>query len=156
MRYRDYILILIFIYSCNFKNQSYDRFQNYGDPSKVKDIKIDFKNEIIIANKRFKVSNQEAIDLLLKVKEIRAKKDTHYNGTLTSNDLILVGVPNDSDQRWLFDIGQFQKGSDKYYGLAHFWVDANNGEIEVLDLNFGVDDPIDLNEWIKLEGNRKE
>ena len=131
--------------------------QDNGDPSKyVQRDTNSQKTKILNANKKFKITDSVALELLLKVKEIKEIKSHDYHDSITSNDLVLIGIPNDSDKRWEFEMGQFQKGLDKYYSFIRFWVDANTGKIEILDLNFGVDDPIDLNRWINLERKRKE
>jgi hypothetical protein len=153
MRATLYLLILTFFYSLNsIGTITAQVIHDNGDPSKyVQRDTNSQKTKIIDANKKFKITDSVALELLLKVKEIKEIKSHDYHDSITSNDLILISIPSDSDKRWEFDMGQFQKGLDKYYSFIHFWVNANSGKIEVLDLNYGVDDPIDLSNWLKLK-----
>jgi hypothetical protein len=161
---------LIFLIACN-PNKRKDQYlssvnnrktseiatQNDGDPSKLLILKRDSLQVLIKeANKRVKVPDSSAIELLLKVNEIREINNYNYHNPKIFNSLNIIGVPNDIEKRWEIDMGQFQEGIDKYYSFIRFWVEANTGSIEVLDLNFGVDDPIELNEWLKLKRDDKK
>ena len=154
MRLLQFILTLLLInsYSCGLNRHDKPMIKSESDSTKTKNVKTcNFQNEILQANKRFQISDKKALQLLLDIKEINILKNWNYKDTITSNDLFLIGIPNDSDQRWQFDLGQFQKGVDKYYALSHFWINASTGKIEVLDMNYGIDNPINLNEWLKLK-----
>ena len=147
------ILLFIFISSCNSNEIAPNKtIINNGDSSKYKFVYNDsIKLNCIRANKIYRISDSTALGLLIKYKEINDILNYDYHDSVTYNEINIIGIPNDSNSRWEFDMGQFQKGVDKYYSFIHFWVDANSGKIEVLDLNYGVDDPIDIQKWIELK-----
>lgn len=143
--------------SCSYNKTSVDKpMSNDGDPSKILIINKDsINNKLVDANKNFKISDSLAIVLLLKVSEIKEIKNYDYKDNRTFNELTVIGIPDNSNPRWEIDMGQFQKNvQDKYYSFIRFWIDANTGEIEILDIDINVDDPISLDEWIKHK-NRK-
>jgi len=126
-----------------------------GDPSKIIEINCDSLNQLISeANKKYKITHNIALNLLLDIKEINEIINYDYKDNKTFNQLNIIGFPSETDTRWEIDMGQYQEEiRSKYYSFIKFWVNANTGKIEVLDLNYGVDDPISLDEWLRLKKN---
>jgi hypothetical protein len=84
MRQLIFILLFINFFSCTLKNQNNSKSHCIIDSSRINGSEsYDFKNEILKANKKYKIFDKMALNLLINKKEISELKDWKYNDTIT-------------------------------------------------------------------------
>ena len=143
-------LILLFIAgalcSCQFNSKnkkSSDLITNSTDGFKGDSLNI----EISESNRKFKINDSVAIELVRKVPEFRAIIDYKYEDTTIFNQLYVESVPTDSDYNWQFKIVQFHRQTGHTSSLMWLLVNANDGKINVWDIP--KDTIISLETWLK-------
>jgi hypothetical protein len=149
-----FIFILFFILSC--KNKGSDN-QNDLDSDSTKFFQKEKKDiiaEIKAANRKFKVSDSDAFKLLKNIKEISELLNTEFVNKNISNELVIEGVPLDSDPIWSVQLRQVQTGNNRTIVLLFFTVDANNGQIKVMDNFLKPGQVLNLDEWLKLKNQK--
>lgn len=107
-----------------------------------------FKIEIKAANKRFKISDSQAIMAVRQVKDLREIIDwKSKNDSTIFNSISIAGVPNDTCPYWTINIRQEQPRFDHSASLMYLIVIANTGKIMIWD--FPKDSLLTIDEWRK-------
>ena len=142
------IIVLISLWSCmsgsgNRNGHNTGANQNSADNGDSI-IKIETAESI----KKFAINDSMAIALVQQVPEIKQIIDYKYADTTIFNELHLVSVPTDSDNKWQFQVVQFQKKIDHAASLIWLLVNARTGEIGILDIP--KDTVISLDDWRRI------
>ena len=141
------ILILISASLCSCHNSQKRNQDNtvtnsndgfYGDTLKI---------EASESNRKFKINDSLAIELISQVRELRQIIDYKYEDTTIFNQLYIQNIPSGTDNNWQFKIVQFHPKTGKVASLMQLFVNANNGSISILDSP--KDTIISLESWLK-------
>ena len=143
-------LILLFITgalcSCQFNSKnrnSTNTISNSSDGFKGDSLNIEFSE----SNRRYKINDSLAIELIRRVPEFKQIIDYKYEDSTIFNQLYVESVPTDSDKNWQFKIVQFHRQTGHVSSLMWLIVNANNGNISVWDIP--KDTIIPLDTWLK-------
>jgi len=157
MRHFLWIIIILICgleFSCkNFHNGSKNSdTRDSLSQNKVKANSIDslYKVEISVANKRFKISDSKAIEIVRQVKNLREIIDWKYKDDSTVFNVANIdGIPNDTCFNWTINIRQEQPLINQSASLMFLIVNANNGNIKIWDIP--KDTLLTVDEWRKKE-----
>ena len=129
-----------------------------NNPDRLKNLKdsIETDKQIKIANKKYNISYEKALELILAVKEIKDVKDEVYkDDTTIGNEILLNNIPNDSILKWGFEFRQFQPRLGVTHFLMLVWVNCSNGEIEIQEFGQDFDKKYTLQEWLTEINKRR-
>ena len=161
MRHFLSILILIFfgfIQSCSYihteKSKNIKTDSLSLDNTKADSIDSLFKLDIINANKKFKINDKHAIRLIRQINELKEIIDwKDKNDSTIINEVIVDGVPNDTNPIWTINIRQYQPRIQQSTSLMDLYINANDGNIRIWDI-YRKDTILTLKEWRKLKANK--
>ena len=132
--------------SCQFNSKnknSANAITNSIDGFKGDSLNIEFSE----SNRKFKINDSLAIELIRQVPEFRLIIDYKYEDSTIFNQLYVESVPTDSDKNWQFKIVQFHRQTGHVSSLMWLLVNANNGNISIWDIP--KDTIISLDTWLK-------
>jgi hypothetical protein len=143
--------IFIYIETIRPKN----KIENKTDSLSSDDNKSDslFNMEIIEADKKFKISASQALELVKQIKEFRELIDYKYKDSTMFNQAYLEGIPNDSNPDWSINIRQYQPRLGISASLMYLLVNARNGNIRIWDIP--KDTILTLDAWRKIKKQKK-
>jgi hypothetical protein len=142
--------ILLFITGalCSCRYSSGNRNSTNTDSNSTEGFRGDSLNiEISESNRKFKINDSLAIELVRQVPEFRQIIDYKYEDSTVFNQLHVESVPTDSDYNWQFKIVQFHPTTGHVSSLMWLLVNANNGNISIWDIP--KDTIIPLDTWLK-------
>ncbi len=149
MKFYTFLILLIItgaLYSCQFSSKSKNSsgtVTNSNDDFKGDSLNIEFSE----SNRKFKINDSLAIELVRQVPEFRQLLDYKYEDSTIFNQLYVENVPTDSDKNWQFKIVQFHQKTGHVSSLILLFVNADNGNIGVWDTP--KDTIIPLDAWLK-------
>jgi hypothetical protein len=143
-------LILLFItgLASSCQHNSGKRNSTNTDTISTEGFRGDSLNiEISESNRKFKINDSLAMDLVRQVPEFRQIIDYKYEDSTVFNQFYVESVPTDSDFNWQFKIVQFHRQTGHTSSLMWLLVNANDGNISIWDIP--KDTIISLDTWLK-------
>ena len=104
-----------------------------------------------IANQNFKIDDSSAIRILKNVKEIQTILENKYKDSTIKNDFLIGNFPTNQNPFWEIELYQFQPRLDKMYPLLFLFVNANSGQISLIDNGLSTDKKYTIEEWRNLK-----
>jgi hypothetical protein len=147
----------LFVQSCSNQHsdyQKYDKFKTISRyTSKADSLDSLVSIERIEANRKFKITDSQAVVLLRKVTEINEIIDWKYRDDSTIvNELIVDGIPNENYPNWRINIRQYQPKIKQSSSLMYLFVNANDGTISIWDIS--KDEILSLDSWKEVIRNK--
>jgi hypothetical protein len=143
-------VLLIFLNSSCGQNASRQKNNSYNlnDTLTIRgSIQNSRQDSIKIANKNFKISDSSAIRILQSVQEIQTILDNKYKDMTIMNDFLVGNFPTNQNPFWEIELFQFQPRLDKMYPLLFLFVNANSGQISLIDNSLSADKKYSIEEW---------
>jgi len=109
------------------------------------------QDSIKIANQNFKISDSSAIRILKSVQEIQTILDNKYKDKTIKNDFLVGKFPTKQNPFWEIELCQFQPRLEKMYPLLFIFVNANSGNVTLIDNGLSNDKKYTIEEWKRLK-----
>jgi hypothetical protein len=143
-------LLLVFLTS----SCGHDSSRKESNSDKLNDTTTNYKSiqnsrqdSMKIANQNFKIDDSSAIRILKNVKEIQTIFENKYKDSTIKNDFLIGNFPTNQNPFWEIELYQFQPRLDKMYPLLFLFVNANSGQISLIDNSLSADKKYSIEEW---------
>lgn len=147
-------LLLVFLTSSCGHNSS----RKESNSDKLNDMAANYESiqnsrldSIKIANQNFKIGDSSAIRILKNVKEIQTILDNKYKDSTIKNGFLIDNFPTNENPFWEIELYQFQPRLDKMYPLLFLFVNANSGQISLIDNGLSADKKYTIAKWRNLK-----
>ena len=147
-------LLLVFLTSSCGQNST--RQKNNSD--KLNDTTTNYEStqnsrldSMKIASQNFKIGDSSAIRILSSVQEIKTILDNKYKDSTIKNDFLIANFPTNQNPLWEIELCQFQTRLGKMYPLLFLFVNANSGQISLIDNSLSADKKYTIEEWKNLK-----
>jgi hypothetical protein len=147
-------LLLIFLTSSCRQNSSKqeNNSDKLNDSTTINNSILNSRQDSInIANQNFKISDSSAIRILKSVHEIQTILNNKYKDSTIKNDFLIGSFPTNQNPFWEIELCQFQPRLDKMYTLLIIFVNANSGQVTLIDNGLSNGKKYTLEEWEKLK-----
>jgi hypothetical protein len=147
-------LLLVFLTASCVQNSSRKESNSdkLNDPTtNFESIQNSRQDSMKIANKNFRISDSSAIRILKNVKEIQTILENKYKDSTIKNNFLIGNFPTNQSPFWEIELYQFQPRIDKMYPLLFLFVNANSGQISLIDNGLSTDKKYTIEEWRNLK-----
>ncbi len=147
-------LLLVFLTS----SCGHDSSRKESNSDKLNDTTTNYKSiqnsrqdSMKIANQNFIIDDSSAIRILKNVKEIQTILENKYKDSTIKNDFLIGNFPTNQNPFWEIELYQFQPRLDKMYPLLFLFVNANSGQISLIDNGLSTDKKYSIEEWRNIK-----
>jgi hypothetical protein len=151
------LICCLYIQSCNNQHSGYQKYDKAKSvakyTSKADSLDSLINIERIEANRKFNITDSQALVFLRNVKEIKVVIDWKYKDDSTIvYELIVDGIPNEKYPNWRVNIRQYQPKIQQSSSIMYLFVNANDGTINIWDIS--KDEIMSLDTWKEVIRNK--
>jgi hypothetical protein len=147
------LLLVFLVSSCGQNSSIKERNSCKVDDTTTnsKSIRNSRQDSMKIANQNFKISDSSAIRIFNNVPEIQSILENKYKDSTIKNDFLIVNFPTNQHPFWEIELCQFQPRLDRMYPLLFIFVNANSGQVSLVDNGLSAEKKYSIDEWRNLK-----